>query len=67
MDMQARRDAFALLTDERPPNEPKRWLVMWGEALNGEWRTFGSEVAAWHFARTELDGWWISVRDLDNQ
>lgn len=29
IDMQARKDAFLMLTDERPPEQLERWLVMW--------------------------------------
>lgn len=34
--MQKRRDAFLMLTDEKPPAEPGRWLVVWG-ATSVDW------------------------------
>ena len=67
IDMQARRDAFLMLTDERPPAEPKRWLVVW-EMTDGfdewtEWARFDESIAAEMLA-IEMNG---QVHDLDAQ
>lgn len=67
IDMQARRDAFIMLTDEDPPERLKRWLVVW-EMNDGidewtEWARFDEPIAAEMLA-IEMNG---QVHDLDAQ
>ena len=72
-DMQARRDAFLMLTDERPPEQPKRWLVVWTEDDRAgtkwtEWAQYDFGMDAEHarkqIARRGIDA---QIHDLDAQ
>jgi hypothetical protein len=69
MDMQARRDAFTLLTDEKPPENLKRWLVVWTDHAPSEtwtaWAMYDSEDEAVTCA--ELGATDAQAHDLDNQ
>ena len=71
-DMQARRDAFLLLTEERPPADPKRWLVVWTDHTPTEtwteWAQYDFGMDAEHarkqIARRGIDA---QIHDLDAQ
>lgn len=70
IDMQARRDAFLMLTGEIPPNRPKRWLVVWGdEGADFGWNNWASAVEAQADAADAIDDGFSSVglHDLDAQ
>ena len=69
-DMQARRDAFLMLTDEKPPAEPDRWLVVWDEVEHDgwkwtNWRSFNAHAPAEAFAAALMEH--AQIHDLDYQ
>ena len=69
-DMQARRDAFLMLTDEKPPAEPKRWLVVWGAtSIDFGWNNWASMIDAGLDAETAVNEGYhgVAVHDLDAQ
>lgn len=46
-DMQARRDAFLRITDERPPIVTLKWLVTWiNEAREYDWSQYDTKSDA---------------------
>ena len=64
--MQKRRDTFLMHTDEKPPAEPKRWLVVWVDIdVHGtkwqEWSNYEVEDDA----RRRAAGMSGKVYDLD--
>lgn len=72
VDMKARRDAFLMITDEKPPAKPKRWLVVWTWKIPleswTEWSAFDSEDEALECVRRlGAPAAPASVYDLDAQ
>ena len=68
--MQARRDAFLMLTDEVTVTDPKRWLVVWGAtSVDFGWNTWDTKEEAESDALAAIDeGFFeVKVHDLDAQ